>query len=331
MSLTARSALTREGVEAAAERLAPHVVKTPVVEVDGDGFGLSGASLVFKLELLQTTNAFKYRGAVNHMLDLAEAGEHTGVVTVSSGNHGISLAEAGRRWGVRVVVMMGPRANPWRRERIQSLGAEVRIIEDLSLAFEVAERLAVEEQLRFVHPYDGVHTLEGTASLGLEFSRQAGRLDAVVLPVGGGGLAAGMAFAMRAQQPDLAVYGVEPTGAPTMSVALAAGAPVALTRIETIADSLGAPKAAPLSFALCQQHLAEVLTLDDEAIEAAMRNIYAVLRQAIEPSAAIGTAAVLGPLRERLAGRRIGLILCGANQEPSRQFSMLTGQSLVTA
>ncbi len=324
-------ALSRDGIEAAARRLAPHVIKTPVVEVEGAAFGLPGATLVFKLELLQVTNAFKFRGAVNHMLAMAEAGEHGGVVTVSSGNHGISLAEAGRRFGVRVVVMMGPKANPWRRERIQALGAEVRIIEDLNLAFEVAEHLAVEDRLRFVHPYDGVQTLEGTASLGLEFGRQAGRLDAVVLPIGGGGLAAGMGFGMRALQPDLTVFGVEPTGAPTMSGARAAGAPVALTHIETVADSLGAPKAAPLSFALCQEHIAEVLLLDDAETEAAMREIYSVLRQAIEPSAAIGAAAVLGPLRERLAGQRIGLILCGANQEPTRQFSMLTGRNLIPA
>jgi threonine dehydratase len=320
-----QTTLTLEGAETALRRLAPHVVETPIVELDGDAFGLPGTRLVFKLELLQTTNAFKFRGAVNNIMSLVQTPGCRGAVTVSSGNHGIALAEAGRRFGKRVVVFVAPNANPWRRARIEALGAEVKTAQDISGAFAQAMALGDSEHLRLVHPYDGLQTLEGAAALGLEFASQAGELDAVVVPIGGGGLAAGVAFAMQNRQPELTVYGVEPEGAQTMTTSLAAGRPTPAPSLETIADSLAAPMVAPMSFEICRERLSEVLLVDDARIIAAMRLIWSVMRQGVEPSAAISTAAVLGPLRERVVGRRIGLILCGGNQEPDRQFEMLTG------
>lgn len=321
------NALTPDAIARAAARLAPHVVHTPVVELDGARLGLDGMQLALKLEHLQTAGAFKFRGATNHML--GEAGRR-GAVTVSSGNHGIALAEAGRRHGARVVVVLSRHANLWKRERMAERGAELHVAPDNVAAFAMARDFAERAGLVFVHPYDGLPTLEGTASLGHEFAAQAGPLDAVVVAVGGGGLAAGVAAALHAADPDTEIFGVEPVGAPTLTRALAAGAPVTIEAPATIADSLAAPIAAPMSLALCRDHLANVVTVSDEAIVAAMRRLYLALRQAVEPSAAVGLAALDGPLRARLAGRRVGLILCGANQDPAAQLAMLATKEIIS-
>ena len=310
-----------DAIEQAADRLTAHVVRTPVVEVDGERLGVSARTVTVKLEYLQIANAFKYRGAVNHVLGPGAKG----VVTVSSGNHGMALATAGQRHGARVAVVLAPTANPWRRARMAASGAELHVAPDAAAAFAMAVDLAAREDLHFVHPYDGLETIEGTGTLGLEFAEQAPGLDDVVVAVGGGGLAAGVALAMRARNPALQLYGVEPEAAPTLTQALAAGIPVPIALAPTIADSLAAPSAAPMSFALCRAHLATTVLVSDDAIVAAMRTLYAALRLVVEPSAAAGLAALAGPLRETLAGRRVGLILCGANHDPAQQFEMVMG------
>ncbi len=315
--------LSRPDIEATAQRLAPFVVRTPTVTVAGERLGVPEIELEIKLEQLQTTNSFKFRGAMNHLLGLAGDKNCAGVVTVSSGNHGIAVAEAGRRVGARVVVLLSASANLWRREQIEKLGAETRVYANGENPFAQAAALGAREKLHFIHPYDGTETLLATATLGLEFCRQVEPLDAVVLPIGGGGLAAGTSVAFKSLQPTMTVYGAEPEGAPTITSAWETGVPVALRHMSTIADSLAAPMAAPMSLGLCRANLAEVLLLNDESILTAMRVIYSTLHQVVEPSAAITTAAVLGPLRERLAGKRVGLILCGANQDPRSQLEML--------
>jgi len=298
---------------------AADVVRTPVVTIPGARLGLPGTLLTLKLEFLQTSGAFKYRGALNHVAGPGRGG----VVTVSSGNHGVALATAGRAHGVRVVVVLAPGANPWRRARIAALDAEVRVAPSAGEAFGVATDIAAREGLHFVHPYDSAETFAGTASLGAEFAAQAPDLDAVIVAIGGGGLAAGVAAAMRARIADLKVYGVEPDAAPTMTAAFATGRPVAVSLGPTVADSLAAPIAGPTAFAQCREHLAGIVTVADSAIVAAMRELYLALRLAVEPSAAAGLAALAGPLREALTGRHVGLILCGANQDPVAQCAML--------
>jgi threonine dehydratase len=153
----------------------------------------------------------------------------------------------------------------------------------------------------------------GTGTLGLEFIEQAPDLDAVIIPVGGGGLAAGVATAIRLIKPKCQIYGVEPFGADTMYRSFEAGSPQSIDRIDTIADSLGSPKAMPISFALCRASMDEIVRIHDAEMVAAMRFLLEHARLAVEPAGAAATAALLGPLRERLAGRRVGLIVCGSN------------------
>jgi threonine dehydratase len=156
-------------------------------------------------------------------------------------------------------------------------------------------------------------TALGTATLGLEFARQAPDLDALIVPIGGGGLCAGVASAFKLVQPACKVYGVEPEGADSMSRSFEAGTPQTIEKVRTIADSLGAPYALPYSFALCQQNVDDIVLVDDNALRRAMGLLFSEMKLAVEPAGAAATAALTGPLRERLQGKRVGVIVCGAN------------------
>jgi threonine dehydratase len=189
----------------------------------------------------------------------------------------------------------------------------VVIADDVAAAFDMAKRIEADEGRTFVHPYEGPMTALGTASLGMEWLEQAGPLDAVIVPVGGGGLIAGIATAVKQASPGTAVYGVEPTGADSMWRSLAAGSPQSIDRPRTIADSLGAPYALPYSFGLCRRFVDEIVRIEDGAMIDAMRLLLDGLKLVSEPAGAAATAALLGPLGQRLAGKRVGAIVCGSN------------------
>ncbi len=167
-------------------------------------------------------------------------------------------------------------------------------------------------------------TALGTATLGLEFARQAPGLDALIVPIGGGGLAAGTASTFKLVQPDCLIYGVEPEGADSMSRSFAAGSPQTIDKVRSIADSLGAPYALPYSFALCRQNVDDIVLVDDDALRRAMGLLFAEMKLAVEPAGAAATAALLGPLRQRLQGKRVGVIVCGANID----FSTFAAQAV---
>jgi threonine dehydratase len=163
-----------------------------------------------------------------------------------------------------------------------------------------------------LHPFEGEAMALGAAVLGMEMLRQTGQLDALFLAIGGGGLAAGVACAVKQLQPRCRIYGVEPAGADAMHRSFAAGSPQRIERVTTIADSLGAPMAMPYSYALCRRYVDELVTVDDDELCAAMWLLFADGKLAVEPAGAASTAAML-QLGERLAGQRIGLLVCGAN------------------
>jgi threonine dehydratase len=186
-------------------------------------------------------------------------------------------------------------------------------VENVQEAFVRVEEVQEQEGRYFVHPFEGPLTALGTATVGLEFSTQAPDLDAVIIPIGGGGLCAGMATAFKQLQPGCQVFGVEPVGADAMARSFAAGAPQTITRVQTIADSLGAPMTLPYSFDLCRRFVDELVMLDDEAMRQAMALLFRSMKLAVEPAGAAATAALCGPLKERLRGKRVGLIVCGSN------------------
>ena len=307
--------------------LGERVMETPVHHWRGPEIAeAAGADVeVFlKLELFQYTGTFKPRGALSNMLRLPREVLGRGVTAVSAGNHAMAVAYAAGTLGVSAKVVMMRSANPFRVERCRALGAEVVFAEDVHQAFDEARRIESEEGRTMVHPFEGRLTALGTATLGLELMRQVAGLEAVIVPIGGGGLCAGVSTAVKQLRPGCRVYGVEPEGADTMHRSFASGKPEAIDRVTTIADSLGAPHAAPYSFELCRRHVDELVRIDDDAMRDAMRLLFREMKLAVEPAGAAATAALCGPLRERLRGRRVGVVVCGTNIDPESLVAHLS-------
>ncbi|HUL08434.1 MAG TPA: pyridoxal-phosphate dependent enzyme [Candidatus Acidoferrum sp.] len=305
-----------ERIAAARARLNGLIIETPVHRWRGPEIAAAAGAdteVVLKLELFQYTGSFKPRGALTNMLNLAPDALARGVTAVSAGNHAIAVAYAAKTLGTSAKVVMMKTANPFRVERCRSYGAEVVLAEDVHAAFETVRRIEKEEGRTFVHPYEGELTILGTATLGHEWCRQAPDLDAIIVPIGGGGLAAGIACAVKQLRPTCQVLGVEPVGADSMHRSFAAGEPRPIEKVGTIADSLGAPFALPYSFGLCRRFLDDLVLIDDDAMRRAMGLLFREMKLAVEPAGAAATAALCGPLRDRLAGKRVGVIVCGSN------------------
>lgn len=307
---------TLDQIRAARERLDGLIVETPVwlwrnhkiTEVVGPE-----TQVFLKLELFQHTGTFKPRGALTNMLNLDKEALAKGVTAVSAGNHAIAVSFAASLLGTTAKVVMPKSANPMRVASCRAYGAEVDLVDDVGQAFERVHQIETGEGRSFVHPYDGLFTILGTATVGLEFCQQVPDLEAVIVPVGGGGLCAGIATAVKLMQPHCRVFGVEPEGADTMHRSFAQGKPASIDKIQTIADSLGAPHAAPYSYGLCRQYVDELVMINDDDMRRAMARIFYGLKLAVEPAGAAATAALCGPLRQRLRGRRVGVIVCGTN------------------
>jgi threonine dehydratase len=197
----------------------------------------------------------------------------------------------------------------------------VELVDDVHAAFDRVHEIEATEGRTFVHPYEGPKTALGTAGVGLEFIDQTQALgvtlDAVVVATGGGGLSAGVACAVRQMSPQTSVFVVEPEGADSMRRSFAAGSPQAIDAVRTIADSLGAPRAEPYSFELNRRYVDDVVLVDDQQIRDAMRLLFRTAKLVVEPAGAASLAALMHPLRARLDGATVGLIVCGANIDPA--------------
>jgi len=312
------------------------VVTTPVLSLRGPAVErrMGTATPYLKLELFQRAGSFKARGALAVMRELDDDQRARGVTAVSAGNHAMAVGFAAQITGTEAKVVMPRNANPARIAGCASYGAEVVLVDDVGAAFAEVERIVAREGRTFVHPFEGPLTALGTATIALEFVEQVADagddLDALIVPIGGGGLAAGMATAAKLLRPDCEVFGVEPVGADSMHRSFAAGSPQSIERVRTIADSLGAPHASPYSFALCRRFIDELVMVDDDAIRDAMRFLFQHAKLAVEPAAAAATAALMGPLHDRLQGKRVGLVICGANIDPDKFFEYVQGSGPTT-
>ncbi len=303
-------------IERARSRIASAIVETPAVPWPGTDLAARlapGTDVCAKLELLQRTGTFKPRGALLVMLHLSDEEKARGITTVSAGNHAIAVSYAAHILGLSAKVVMHRKANPFRVAQCRRYGAEVVQMADIPAAFDEADRIQREEGRALVHPFEGPYTSLGTATVGLELCRQAGELDAVIVPIGGGGLISGVAAAVKQLRPGCAVYGVEPVGAQGMSQSLAQGAPLPKVEIDTIGDSLGPSKHLPYSFGLVQRYVDDVVLVEDADLIEAMGFMFRDVKLAVEPAGAAATAALMGPLKDRLAGRRVALVICGSN------------------
>lgn len=311
--------------QAAHRRVAPAVHRTPLLG-SRTLTEHAGRSVRLKAEHLQKTGSFKVRGALNFMLDLDEGAREKGVVTVSAGNHAQAVAWAAARAEVPATVVMPEDAPRAKVRASRGYGAEVVLHGSVFDAFERALELA-EEGLAFVHPFDHPRILAGQGTVALEILEELPDVGTVVIPVGGGGLSAGMAAAFRALRSDVRIVGVEPEGAAVMHRSLAAGRPVRLEAVHTIADGLGAPMAGDLTFPLVQEHLEGIVLVSDREIAGAMRFLLERTKQLLEPAGAAGVAALLNGRIEPLDDRPVVVVLSGGNVDVGRLAELLgTGE-----
>lgn len=273
------------------------------------------------MEFLQRTGTFKPRAALATMLSLDAGQLDAGVTAVSAGNHAIATAFAAQAVGTTAKVVMIMNASPVRIEACRDFGAEVILADDVHSAFDLVEEIRQKEGRFFVHPFEGPHVALGTGTVGFEVCEQVGDFDVIIIPIGGGGLCAGISSTVKQIMSSCSVIGVEPEGANSMHRSFASGQPETIEKVTTIADSLGAPFAAPYSFELCRQNVDELVLISDDEIKAAMGILFWDQKIAVEPACAASTAALFGPLKGRLAGKKVVLILCGSNIDWNTYYS----------
>jgi threonine dehydratase len=310
-----RDDLGREHIEAAAARLVGTVRRTPVLRPGAGAFGLDpSVQLALKLELLQHTGSFKPRGAANRLLSATIPA--AGVAAASGGNHGQAVAWVARRLGVAATVFVPRVAAEVKRRRIAELGADVRVEGDVYDDAQAAcDRLVARSGALAVHPYDDRAVVAGQGTVARELEEEAGPLDTVLVAVGGGGLAAGVAtwYARSATR----VVTVEPARCCCLRAALDAGRPTPVEVAGIAADSLGARQLGAVPWAQLEGRVADALVVADEAIAAAQRALWQECRLAAEPGGATALAALRSGAYRPSPAERIGVIICGGNVDPA--------------
>jgi threonine dehydratase len=310
--------ITIQDVLAARERIAGKLHRTPMMPATRIG-APHGISLSLKCESFQKTGSFKVRGALNALLAMDEASRKRGVITVSAGNHAQAVAYAAAQTGAKATVVMFETASRTKVEASRGYGAEVVLYGESGIqSFAKARELAKERGLVFVHPFDDVPVAAGAGTVGLEIVEDAGNVDVLVVAIGGGGLMAGIATAVKAKSPKTRIVGVEPHGAAAMRKSLDAGKPVKLDRIDTIADGLSAPHAGELTYPIIAKLVDDVVLVSDDEIREAMRAIITSAKLIAEPAAAAAVAAVMMGRVGAKKGDRVVAVLSGGNVDLSR-------------
>jgi threonine dehydratase len=305
----APTTIERDRVQHVYDRIAPHIRRTPSLDVSSRDFGVDAGPLTFKLELLQHSGSFKARGAFTNLLTRTVPA--AGVVAASGGNHGAAVAYAARQLGVPATIFVPTAASPSKIDRIRSYGATLNVGGDTySDALAACEAWTRSSNAMPIHAYDQMETVLGQATVALEFAQQSPNLDTVLVAVGGGGLIGGVAawYAGATR-----VVGVEPEGAPTLHRAMAAGEPVDAPMGSIAVDSLAPRRVGMLNFAIAQAHVSDVVLVSDAAIREAQQALWDRIRIVAEPGGAAAFAALLSGAYLPRRGERVGVIVCGGN------------------
>lgn len=308
-------------IESAARRLAGVAVRTPLLSADAVS-DATGAEVRLKCENLQRAGAFKIRGAFNFVSQLSDDQVRNGIITYSSGNHAQAVALTGRLRGIRAVVVMPTTAPRVKADGTRRLGGEVIFEGTTSVERKRrAEAIAEEEGLVMVPPFDHRHIIAGQGTVGLEIGRDWPDVDLVLAPIGGGGLASGVAAAIKRMLPHARVIGVEPVGSACMRAALDHGGPVMLDRTESIADGLLPVITGELTFEHARDLMDDVVTVSDDAIREATAMLVNRQKLVVEFSGAATTAALLeGKVDAK--GARVAVVISGGNLDPSLLASL---------
>jgi threonine dehydratase len=304
--------VTLEDIQAARDRIRDAVHQTPLEQAEFLSQA-SGNEVRLKLENLQRTGSFKERGALNRILTLDSAEAEQGVICSSAGNHAQGVAFAAQRMGISATIVM-PLATPLVKvATCKELGAEIILHgANYDEAYQHAQELQAQRGLTFVHPYDDPAVIAGQGTVGLEILEQWPELDVVVVPVGGGGLIAGIAVAVKSLRPGARVYGVEAARIAAMDASLAAGERVELPAARTLADGLATRSVGEHTFPLVQQHVDGIVKVEESEIASAILQLMEREKTVAEGGGAAGVAA-LAAERIPVQGQRVAVVLSGGN------------------
>lgn len=315
-----------DAIRDAAARTAPHLHRTPVLSSRSLG-DRAGVSLLLKCESLQKTGSFKPRGALNVVLSLPDDRRARGLITVSAGNHAQAVAWAARTVGVPCTVVMPSDAPRSKTDAVRAYGATIVPHPDRATLFDRLREEEARTGAAFVHPFDDPVGLAGAGTVGLEIVEQVPDVECVVVPIGGGGLMAGVACAVKALRPACRVVGVELADGPGMTPSLAAGKPVTVPRSPTIADGLTPPFVGAIPLEVAQQALDDLVLVTEEEIKEAMRSLLVRAKLYVEGSGAATTAALLAGKVKVKGGANVVAIVSGGNADPERVLALFTSDA----
>ena len=293
-------------------KLSSYTLKTPIIEGGSQINDILNTNTIFKMEFLQNAGTFKSRGVTNNILNLSDSQKLLGVTAVSAGNHAIATSYGANKFNLKNKIFIYNTANEFRIKKCKALNANLYFT-DPHNAFKQVEAASKEEGYIFIHPFDGVSTLQGTASLGLEICNQIDDIENILISVGGGGLISGIGSVIKQIYPKCKIIGVEPEGAQGLSESLLNKKPISNVRINTIADSLAAPLHMPYSFNVCQKVIDKMITVTDIEMIKSMKFMFENFKMLLEPACVAGVAALLGPLKNQLAKQKTVILLCGSN------------------
>jgi threonine dehydratase len=309
--------ITLHDVQAARERLGRAIYHTPC-PVSLTLSKLCGCHTYFKLENLQMTGSFKERGALNRLLQLSDEEKRAGVVAASAGNHAQGVAYHATRLSIRSIIVMPKQTPLIKVSNTRDLGGEVILYgTNYDEALAHARQLSAEQGFTFVHAFDDDAVIAGQGTIGLELLQEETRFDAVVVPIGGGGLISGVAVAMKTLQPDIRIIGVEPEHAASMRAAMLAGAPTEIPIEPTIADGLAVKRAGTRTLEVVQRYVDEVVSVSEEEIASAILKLLEIEKTVVEGAGAASLAAVLFHKVSGLDWKNVAIIVCGGNIDPN--------------
>ena len=305
--------VTIHDIRDAASRISGGVQRPPCLRSDWLS-PLVGFDLFLKREHRQGTGSFKERGARNALMLLDDQQKRKGVIAASAGNHALALASHGKQLGVPVTVVMPIFAPMIKIENCRGFGAEVVLHgEHIGECKQHAEQLVQSQGLAYINGYDAPDIIAGAGTIGLEILEQADNLDAVVVPVGGGGLIAGIAQAVKATNPEIDIIGVEPINAASFTAALQAGKPIRAEVVPTLADGLAVPCVGDNAFTLGASLIDQMITVTEQEVALAILRLVEMEKAVVEGAGAVGVAAALSGKLDQYKGKRVATVLCGGN------------------
>lgn len=305
--------VTISDIQAAAKRIEGGIQRTPTLRSDWLS-PLVGFDLFLKREHRQGTGSFKERGARNALMLLDDAQKQMGVIAASAGNHALALASHGKQLGIPVTVVMPIFAPMIKIENCRGFGANVILHGDhIGECFEHAQTLVASQGLTYINGYDAPDIIAGAGTIGSEMLEQVNDLDAIVVPVGGGGLIAGIALAVKSTHPHIDIIGVEPVNAASFAAAIQAGKPVPAKVIPTLADGLAVPCVGANAFAVGSPLIDEMIAVTEQEVALAILRLAEMEKAVVEGAGAVGVAAALAGKLDRYKNKRVATVLCGGN------------------